>query len=231
MPPSLVSTRRPSRRWLVLLRRHPSALLLLAQLACVLLYPFVEQTHAGRILVGVFGVLILLLALRMIGHTSARLWPALCLATAAVLLNALYIGMGIERLLPWQAVFEAAFYFYAAGSLVSYMLADQRATTDELYAAGATLTLLVWAFTYLLVLCQAWQPGAFGGAVDRGAARAWTDLMFLSFALFTSTGIGDVVPLSPLARAVASLEMFAGVMYLALVVSRLIGLSVAQRRN
>jgi hypothetical protein len=224
-------TTRSTRRWWILLRRHPSALLLLAQLACVMLYPFVEETHAARILVGAFGVLILLLALRMIGHTSARLWPGVVLAAAAVVLSTLYIGFGIERLLPWQAALEAVFYFYAAGSLVSYMLADQRATTDELYAAGATLTLLVWAFTYLLVLCQAWQPGAFGGAVDIGAPRAWTDLMFLSFALFTSTGIGDVIPLSPLARAVASLEMFAGVMYLALVVSRLIGLSVAQRRD
>ncbi|MGN2248083.1 ion channel [Frateuria sp. GZRR35] len=231
MRASQTSTRSRSLRWRVLLRRHPSALLLLAQLACVLLYPFVEQTHAARILVGAFGVLILLLALRMIGHTSARLWPGLCLAAAAVLLNALYIGLGIGQLLPWQAALEAAFYFYAAGSLVSYMLADQRATTDELYAAGATLTLLVWAFSYLLVLCQAWQPGAFGGAVDVGAPRAWTDLVFLSFALFTSTGIGDVIPLSPLARAIASLEMFTGVMYLALVVSRLIGLSVAQRRD
>jgi len=231
MAPPAESGQRRSHRWEVLLRRHPSALLLLAQLACVLLYPLVEQTHGARILVGAFGVLILLLALRMIGHTKARLWPALCLAVAAVALNALYIGLGIERLLPWQAALEAAFYFYAAGSLVSYMLADQRATTDELYAAGATLTLLVWAFSYLLVLCQAWQPGAFGGSVDVGAPRAWTDLVFLSFALFTSTGIGDVIPLSPLARAIASLEMFTGVMYLALVVSRLIGLSVAQRRD
>lgn len=231
MPSSPTPTRRSARRWWFLFRRHPSALLLVAQLACVLAYPFVEQTHAARILVGVFGVLILLLALRMIGHTSARLWPGLVLATAAVVLNALYIGLDLERLQPWQAALEAAFYFYAAGSLVSYMLADERATTDELYAAGATLTLLVWAFTYLLVLCQAWQPGAFAGSVDAGAPRAWTDLMFLSFALFTSTGIGDVTPISPLARAVANLEMFTGVMYLALVVSRLIGLSVAQRRD
>ena len=52
--------------------------------------------------------------------------------------------------------------------------------------------------------------------------------MYLSFALLSSTGIGDVIPLSPHARAVASVEMFAGVMYLAAVVSRLIGLTLLQ---
>jgi hypothetical protein len=50
--------------------------------------------------------------------------------------------------------------------------------------------------------------------------------MFLSFALLSSTGIGDVIPLKPPARALASVEMFAGVMYLAAVVSRLIGLTL-----
>jgi hypothetical protein len=53
--------------------------------------------------------------------------------------------------------------------------------------------------------------------------------MFLSFALLSSTGIGDVIPLRPLARALTSLEMFVGVMYLAAVVSRLIGLTLLRR--
>ena len=52
--------------------------------------------------------------------------------------------------------------------------------------------------------------------------------MYLSFALLSSTGIGDVIPLSPIARAVAAIEMFVGVMYLAAVVSRLIGLTLIQ---
>jgi hypothetical protein len=55
--------------------------------------------------------------------------------------------------------------------------------------------------------------------------------MFLSFALLSSTGIGDVLPLTAAARAVADIEMFTGVMYLALVVSRLIGLAVSQQKR
>jgi len=64
--------------------------------------------------------------------------------------------------------------------------------------------------------------------VNPEAQRTWTELMYLSFALLSSTGIGDVIPLTPIARAVASIEMFAGVMYLAAVVSRLIGLTLIQ---
>ncbi len=136
----------------------------------------------------------------------------------------------MERLLLWSAALEAVFYFYAAGSLIAYMMKDWHATTDELFAASATFTLLAWAFTYLFVVLQALQPGSFAAAVNPEAPRTWTELMFLSFALLSSTGIGDVIPLKPPARALASLEMFVGVMYLAAVVSRLIGLTLLQRR-
>jgi hypothetical protein len=166
----------------------------------------------------------------MVQHTRGRAWISVAIALPAVVLNALHAMSDLPALLPWGAALEALFYFYAAWCLITYMLADRRATTDELFAAGATFTLLAWAFTYLFVACQALQPGSFGVS-DGGAPRSWTELTFLSFVLLSSTGIGDVVPHSGQARALASLEIFVGVMYLALVVSRLIGLTLLARRD
>ena len=74
----------------------------------------------------------------------------------------------------------------------------------------------------------AFGPGLFAAAVNPEQLRTWTELMYLSFALLSSNGIGDVIPLSPITRAVAAFEMFVGVMYLAAVVSRLIGLTLIQ---
>jgi len=137
--------------------------------------------------------------------------------------------LDMHWLQPWSAALEAVFYFYAAASLVAYMMGDMHATTDELFATGATFTLLAWGFAYSFVVLQAVQPGSFAAAVNAEQPRTWTELMFLSFALLSSTGIGDVIPLRPLARALCSLEMFVGVMYLAAVVSRLIGLTLMKR--
>jgi hypothetical protein len=213
-------------RWLVRIMRHPSAILLLVQLIGLLLYPFIENTRPARALFGAFGVLVLCLAISMVRRTRGRAWISACIAIPAVTFNVLDMTLGLPELRPWWAALEALFYFYAAGCLISYMLADRRATTDELFAAGATFTLLVWAFTYVFVLCQTLQPGCFSAAVNPHAPRSWTELLFLSFALMSSTGIGDVIPITVHARAVASLEMFVGVMYIALVVSRLIGLTL-----
>jgi len=211
--------------------RHPSAILLLAQLVALLAYPFFEGTRAGSAAFGMFGIVVLLLALRMVNRTSghARVVFAFLLAAAAVASNLLATLGGMTWLTPWSAVIDALFYFHAAACLVAYMLADRRATPDELFAAGATFTLLAWAFAYVFAACQALQPGCLAAAVNPDAPRTWTELLFFSFVLLSSTGIGDVVPLTPHARALASLEIFVGVMYLALVVSRLIGLTMLAR--
>lgn len=52
-----------------------------------------------------------------------------------------------------------------------------------------------------------------------------------AFALLSSTGIGDIIPLTPHAHAVASVEMFVGLLYLAGVVARLIGLTMQSRHD
>jgi hypothetical protein len=44
--------------------------------------------------------------------------------------------------------------------------------------------------------------------------------------VLSSVGLSDVQPVLPMARALVMLESFAGIMYIALVVSRLIGLTV-----
>lgn len=70
------------------------------------------------------------------------------------------------------------------------MMGDMHATTGELFAAAATFTLLAWGFAYSFVVLQAVQPGSFAAAVNAEQPRSWTELMFLSFALLSSTGKG-----------------------------------------
>lgn len=206
--------------------RHPSAILLLVQLMGMLLYPFLESTHAGLVAFNAFGILVLIFTVRMVRRTPGLTWFSASLALPIIALLILQSVFDMRYLLPWSSALEALFYFYAAFSLISYMMEDFLATTDELFAAGATFTLLAWGFTHVFILIQTLQPGTFAAAVNAGDARTWSELNYLSFALLSSTGIGDVIPLTPHARALASVEMFCGVMYLAGVVARLIGLTM-----
>lgn len=213
-------------------RRHPSAILLLAQLAGMLLFPFVEQTAgAGLVVFNGFGIVILVFTVRMVRSTPGLAAVSVGLALAIIVLLGLQMVYGMPHLLPWSAALEALFYFYAAGSLIAYMMGDRCATTDELFAAGATFTLLAWGFTHVFVMIQALEPGTYAAAINPSAQRTWSELNYLSFALMSSTGIGDVIPLTVRARAVASIEMFVGVMYLATVVARLIAFTVVAQQK
>ena len=217
--------------FLHLTQRHPSAILLLVQLAGMLLYPFIESTPGGLVIFNAFGIVVLGFTIRMVRRTPGHAWISGTLAIHIIVLLVLQSVFGMAHLLPWSSALEAAFYFYAAFSLIAYMMEDFLATTDELFAAGATFTLLAWGFTHVFILIQALQPGTFAAAVNPTDLRTWTELNYLSFALLSSTGIGDVIPLTPHARAVASVEMFVGLIYLAGVVARLIGLTMQSNKR
>ena len=211
------------------IRLHPSAGLLFVQLLGVLLYPWMEDTALGRALFGAFGLVVLGMALHVVKRSPTQTWVAVLLALLVLALSSINILMP-SPVLEWLiAILEAAFYFYAAASLIAYMTADQHATTDELYAVGATFTLLAWAFAHLFTFCQLLLPGSFTAMLEPQAARTWMELLFLSFTTLSGVGLGDIVPVTPMARSLVMIEEFAGVMYLALVVSRLIGLSVVKR--
>jgi len=211
------------------LTRHPSAVLLVVQLIGVLLYPFMADEALGRVLFELFGAAVLALAIWSVRASPGPLWISVTLGVVA---SALSIADAVDHsnvLQGSSAVFHALFYFYAAGSLMVYMLADRTVTTDELYAVGATFTLVAWAFAYVFVFVQILQPGCFIAAVDSDQQRTWMELLFLSFTNLSSTGLSDVVPVTAHARSVVMIEQLAGLAYVALFVSRLVGLTISRQ--
>lgn len=222
---------RPAKRFtLARAAEHPSALLLAAQLLSLLLYPLVHGTDSGRVVLGAVALLVLPLAVWVVRRSAATNWIAWVLALAAIALSALSIVLDRPNLVVWAALLESALYFYTAGSLIAYMLHDHRVTTDELFASGATFTLLAWAFAYAYFVCQAWYPGSFTGAVEPARPREWIELLFLSFSTLSGVGNGDVMPLGAHARVLVMLEQASGVGYIAVVVSRLIGMSITREK-
>jgi hypothetical protein len=220
-----------SRPWAVLARRHPSAFLLAAQLLSLLVYPSMDETSGGRLLFGAVALVVVPLAVWVVNRSPAVRWVAWLLAIPAMLLTAVAVLFAVPALLPWSAMLEAALYFYAAGGLISYMLHDHDVSADELFAAGATFTLLAWGFAYAFFVCQAWYPDSFAAIEQPERPRRWLELLSLSFSNLSATGLSDIMPVGSPARVLVMLEQFAGVGYIATVVSRLIGLTIIRHRR
>ncbi|WP_460779034.1 ion channel [Microlunatus antarcticus] len=211
--------------------RHPSAILLVTQLVGVLLYSLDDAQSPGwRVAFELFGAGVLALAIWAVRDQPGPTWLAVVLGVTAsgLSVSAAFTGSGALTLA--SAAAHALFYFVAAGSMLAYMLSDSDVTSDELWAVGATFTLVAWAFAYVFTALQLVVPGSFTAAVDPDAPRTWIELLFLSFTNLSSTGLSDVVPILPKARAVVMIEQLAGLAYVALFVSRVVGLTLSRRR-
>lgn len=211
-------------------RLLPSAWLLLLQFIMLILALLSGHSLSLRVLVWGLGVLVLLLIAKVIRQTPVFTILGLSFVGGALFFSLLILlGARDPMLLVISHAFEAMAYFIAAYGLLRYMFADRYLTKDELFAAGAVFTLIAWGFAFLYRICQILEPNSFLNPNVAGA-QSWLDLLFLSFSLQSATGLSDLMPLTPLARMIAMLQMFCGVMYLALVVSRLIALQYIQHR-
>ena len=209
--------------------RHPCADLLLIQLLGILLYPFLGEQPLGRAIFSTLALFVLVLAVMAVRMTPAMNWVSAILGLPVVVLTIWEaISPGAESVVLWSSVFHAAFYFYTGYALLRYMFADHVVTTDELYATGATFTVVAWGFAYVYVALEIVQPDSFSVVGDPLDAKAWFEMLFLSVTTMTSTGLSDIFPIRPHARSAVMIEQIGGMLYLALVVARMIALTVTR---
>jgi len=210
------------------LASHPSALLLGSQLVAVVAYPFLDDSRVGAAALGVISMLAVGLALAVVRSTPA-------LTVIAVVLGAPALAMTVlEAALPdanWvaltSALLHAPFYFYVSYSLIRYLFHDDRVTTDELYGIGAAFTVGAWGFAYVYLAVAIFFPGSIKPLGD--SSGRFFDLLFFSFTNLTSVGLSDILPTGDHARSMVILEQVAGVLYVAMVISRLVALTVQRR--
>ncbi len=214
-------------RWRAVVQ-HPSGLLLTAQLLAVVAYPFLDGSRVGSAVLGVISMVAVGLALWVVRST-----PALTLIAVGLGLPAIVMTL-LEAVLPGEdwvtltsAYLHAPFYFYVSYSLIRYLFHDDRVTTDELFAIAAAFTVVAWGFTYVFMAVTILTPGSIEPLSD-GTERFF-DLLFFSFTNLTSVGLSDILPTGSHARSFVILEQVAGVLYVAMVISRLVALTVQRR--
>ncbi len=204
---------------------HPSAALLAVQLVFVLAYPYLADNAVSRAVIGVAQMAVVLTAVGAVRRTPALTWVAATLGVPATVFTVLEaLSPGSDLVVLVSAVLHAPFYFFVSYAMIRYLFHDTKVTRDELFATAAAFTVVAWGFTYVYAAAQVVFPGSFIGEAD-GAQREWFELLYLSFSVLTSVGLSDVVPVLPQARSLVIIEMVAGVLYVALVVARLVGLT------
>lgn len=198
-------------------------LLLSALLLLLLMGPFLHGLRGGRLALALAGTAIPLAGAYAVGDGSHRRRTAMLLALPGVAANLWWLLFGSGAVRVAAPALPLAFFGYAAFVIGRHVFRAERVTADTLAGAACVYLLIgvTWWFAYLTI--EALLPGSFAGASSMGSDGG-QDLLYFSFVTLTTVGFGDIAPVTPPARAFAMVEAIVGVLFLAILIARLVGL-------
>jgi voltage-gated potassium channel len=170
-------------------------------------------------------------AVYAVSDKAAQWITALCLLIPAAVLNAMYVFRPEHRIAIPALACTILFLGFTIVSLLRAVIRSEQITHDTIYGSLNVYLLmaLAWGSAYLLL--ETIQPGALSiDAIRHPNHRIdWYDCIFYSFVTLTTIGYGDIVPVTDKARSLSILEAVCGVPYVAILVSRLVGLYCSVR--
>jgi len=183
---------------------------------------FVPPTDHGRLVVNGVNMFLLIATIAAVGRATASFITALLLAIPAVFFQ--YVGLwhdsDLHLALSWT--FSAALFFLAIAYLLRYVFQPMLMTQDKLFGAAAAYVMIsvFWAYVYAIV--GYFYPLSYM-VVGQPGKLVYADALYLSITVLTSTGFGDITPLTRQARGVCMIEQIAGAMFVAILIARLAG--------
>ncbi len=190
--------------------------------------PLVEPTPSGRVVLNIVNLLIVIAAVAAVGRTLLSFVIALLLAAPTLAFQWLAFNNAGGDALVWSWSFGAALYAATLAYLLSYVFRRDVMTGDKLWGAAAAYLMLGVLWAYLYALVEHFYPLSF--AIGGTAAEfAMPEFIYFSFTVLTSTGFGDLTPLTRQARSVCIVEQIVGALFLAILIARLAGVYPPRR--
>ena len=217
----------------MLLRKEPNFSYLLAGILSLLvlgpLATSVFGTADGAVLLLGYNTL-LIIGIWSLHDRKILFYVGLMLAAVNVVLSCISAFMDIVILdifnLFILLTFQLLSMFIAAESVFS---ADT-VTVNRLIGATCVYLLLGMCWGILFIFLAWLDPTAFVELNIESGVVFW-DAMYLSFVTITTLGYGDMLPVTPFARALAYMEAVVGQIYIAVLIGALVGTYISERRD
>lgn len=193
-----------------------------------LVRPFLGGITNLNILTKIFLWFILISCVWAVHEKRIHLGIALGLAALAILTDFLDILVQNTATSWASKIAGVVFLGYAVVAIFLYLSRREEVTADLIMAAASEYVLVGILFSYLYVLVDVVYPGSFSFT---GSRTGWSDFFYFSFITLTTTGYGDILPVSIQARSLAMLEGLTGQLFVSIAVARLVGLYIGRKNN
>lgn len=192
-------------------------------LILIVMLPTFEGTPLGEWLLAAGSAILVVVSVAVNGRSRVMFWLALILSGPAVVVRFTAFANGYSGLLVWSWGLTAAVLLVTMVRLLQEIFSPGPVTRDKLFGCATVYLLigLVWCFVFAIV--EEVSPGAFSGLNANRTVRI-ADLAYFSFNIVTNVALTNTVPVSRTAQVVVLLQEFASVLYMAFVISRLVGM-------
>ncbi len=194
-------------------------------LAYLVLYPYGQQSGLPYLAFRIFGATLTVLSLYAVSFRRLYVGIGLVLALPALERN----GFCCHR--PWAAgghwletCWGFAFDAFIVAAIFHRVFFENDVTKEAIFGALCIYLLMGFSFSSIFGMLVKLQPGAFylDPAMNAHASADRFDLIYYSFATLTCVGANGISPVTAQARSISVIESLTGILYIAVLISRLL---------
>jgi len=198
--------------------------LFLLLLGYLVLYPYASNAGLPFLAFRVFGIVLMALSVYAVSFRRAYVWIGLLLAVPALAERILLHSGRIGALSATSIVFGLAFDLFVIVVLFKRVFMTEEPRRELIFGALCIYLLVGFGFSSVYGMLVTVQPHSFylEPAVNAHAVPDRLDLIYYSFATLTCLGASGMTPASTQVRSLSVIEGLVGVLYLAVLISRLL---------
>lgn len=196
--------------------------LFVALLVAIAAVSFVPASDHGRMVLNGVNMFLLIATVAAVGRTRLSFVIALLLTFPAIWFQYRGLWFDSDTDLARSWMFSGALYCITTGYLLRYVFQPRIMTQDKLFGAAAAYLMLGVFWAYLYAIVGFFYPQSYL-VVGQPGRLVYADSLYLSITVLTSTGFGDIAPISRQARGLCMIEQITGALFIAILVARLAG--------
>jgi hypothetical protein len=218
------TAKNPARRILPV-TGHKFFLLFLFLLADLALYPYVGDTGARYHVFRIVGAAVTLMSVYAVSFRRGLIFVALILAGPAFMEHAIVFRPRIVPASVFAVVLSFVFDVFIIVVIFHRVFEREEPTAETIFGAVCIYLLIGFSFARLYAIIAIIRPHAFylDPAINSHAVPVGFDFVFFSFGSMTTAGAAGIAAALPQVRSLSMLESILAVLYLAVMISRLMG--------
>jgi hypothetical protein len=200
-------------------------LLFLFLLGTLILYPLTEGNGSRYYLLRFLGSVIVVLCVYAVSFRRGLLLAAALLAVPAFLGRVILFEFDASALSVVRTLLSLGFDLFIVVVIFRRVFSHQKPNAETVFGALCIYLLVGFGFTSIYGLISSFDPLAFhlDPATNLHKIPDRFDFIYYSFGTISSLGAAGITPVSGEARSLTVIEGILGVLYLAVLISRLMG--------